>query len=97
MLLLSLVPPLTFDLGVLPPQTTEAQQPGAVARGDRGGAGESLHRHGVHGQGQTPPTPRQSVSITSSFGVASQNSQTRRELLAVGSAVKVTPGYLSVC
>lgn len=33
-------------------KATEAQQPGAVVRGDRGGAGQPLHRHRVHGQGQ---------------------------------------------
>lgn len=30
-------------------QATEAQQPGAVARGNRGGEGQSLHRHRIHG------------------------------------------------
>lgn len=32
-------------------KTTEAQQPGAVARGNCRGAGQSLHCHGVHGEG----------------------------------------------
>lgn len=33
-------------------QTTEAHQPGAVARGNCRGEGQSLHRHRVHGQGK---------------------------------------------
>lgn len=33
-------------------KATEAQQPGAVIRGDRGGAWQPLHCHRVHGQGQ---------------------------------------------
>lgn len=32
-------------------KATEAQQPGAAARGNSGGAGKSLHCHGVHGKG----------------------------------------------
>lgn len=34
-------------------QATEAQQPGAVARGNCGGEGQSLHRHRVHGEGRS--------------------------------------------
>lgn len=43
---------LIFLLHLCLTKATEAQQPGAVVRGDRGGAGQPLHRHRVHGQGQ---------------------------------------------